>query len=80
MWSNKTECGIHATRFIASWIRVGGTLETGRDYKNFEAWLRTLKVDGENLSEQDVKHISDLAWNGKMELECSARQFLKQKQ
>ena len=76
MWSNKTKCGIEATRFIASWVRVGGTLRTGKDYDNFEAWLRSFKVDGKNLSEEDVEHITNLAWCGKMELEHLAKEFL----
>lgn len=76
MWSNKTKCGIEVTRFIASWVKVGGTLRTGEDYENFEDWLRTLKIDGKNLSEEDVKHITNLATCGKMELEYLAKEFL----
>ena len=79
MWKNKTECGIHVTRFIASWYRAGGTLRYGKDYDDFEEWLRTLIIDSKKLSEEDVNHIVELARNGKMELEHSARQFLKQK-
>ena len=80
MWKNETECGIHVTRFIASWIRSGGSLRYGKDYDDFREWLGTITVDGKNLSEQDVNHIVDLAQNGKMELEYLAKQFLKQKQ
>lgn len=76
MWSNETENGIHVTRFIMSWVRMGGKLRTGKDYDNFEAWLKTLIVDGKNLSDQDVNHILDLSKNGKMELEYLAKQFL----
>lgn len=76
MWTNETECGIHVTRFIMSWVRMGGSLRTGRDYHNFEAWLKTLIVDGKNLSDQDVNHILDLSKNGKMELEHLAKEFL----
>lgn len=77
MFTNKTECGIYATRFIASWLRMGGTLKFGEDYDDFRGWLETLKVDGNPLSEQDVNHIVDLAQNGKLELEVSAKQYLK---
>lgn len=78
MWSNETECGIYVTRFIASWIRKGGTLRFGEDYENFETWLRSLKIDGKHLSDQDVYHITHLARNGKMELENSAQKYLRE--
>lgn len=78
MFSNNTECGIHVTRFIASWVREGGTLRTGKDYENFETWLRSIIVDGKNLSEPDVNHILELAKCGKMELEYRAKMFLKE--
>lgn len=80
MWKNETECGIHATRFIMSWVRMGGTLKYGKDYDDFEEWLKTLIIDGKNLSGKDVDHILILALNGKMELEYSAKKFLTQKQ
>lgn len=76
MFTNNTECGIHVTRFIASWVRKGGTLRYGDDYEKFESWLRTLIVDGNHLSDQDVNHILDLAKCGKMELEYSAKKFI----
>lgn len=80
MWRNETECGIHVTRFIMSWVRVGGTFScVGDGYDDFREWLNTLMIDGEPLSDQDVNHIMDLAVNGKMELEYSATKFLTQK-
>lgn len=80
MWENETECGIYATRFIMSWVRMGGTLQKrGSGYDSFEDWLRSLKVDGRSLSDRDVDHIMALARNGKLELECSAKEFLKTK-
>lgn len=79
MFNNKTQCGIHATRFIMSWVRMGGTLKYGKDYDDFKEWLKTLMIDGKNLSDKDVHHILELARNGKMELESSAKQFIKLK-
>jgi len=63
----------YASRFIASWVRVGGTLSMydGGSY-DFEDWLKSL-----GLSEEDINHIMHLAKNGKMELESSARSFIK---
>lgn len=78
MFSNNLNCEIHATRFIMSWVREGGELKrNGRGYDEFEAWLRSLIIDGKHLSDQDVNHILDLAKTGKMEFEFSAREFIK---
>lgn len=64
--------GIHATRYIASWLQVGGMLRTGEDYDNFRNWLLSL-----NLTEGSASYILELAWMGKLELERDARDFLK---
>ena len=64
----------HASRFIASWLRSGGKLgEYESDYELFRKWLVTIGVTPEN-----VKKISFLAENGKMELENMAAKFLKE--
>ncbi len=76
-FENKTECGIHPTRFIMSWVREGGTLSrSGTGYDDFMEWLKTLIIDGKPLSDDDVHHIVFLASNGKMELEGSAKAYL----
>lgn len=62
---------VYETRFIASWLNVGGQLKTGRDMANFHNWL--LKV---GVSESDAKHIEFLATNGRLELEVSARDYI----
>lgn len=64
--------GVHETRFIASWLREGGRLQYGRDYDDFMEWLESL-----GLSEDEAMHIVNLARNGKLELETSARKFIK---
>lgn len=61
----------YATRYIASWLREGGKLRTGKDVGDFCRWLSSM-----GLSEDEVRHIKFLAENGKMELEDSARKFL----
>ena len=63
--------GVNETRFIASWLRVGGKLQSGEDYDNFREWLELL-----NLTENEVEHILNLARVGKVELETSAREFI----
>ena len=73
MFENKPINGYtYATRFIASWVREGGKLRTGKDIDNFYEWLLSL-----GLSKEDADNIKFLATNGKMELEYSAKMFLK---
>ena len=62
----------YATRYIASWIKVGGKLQCNKDIVDFEEWLKSL-----NLDEEDINKIIFLATNGKLELEVSAKKFLK---
>ena len=62
----------YATRYIASWIKVGGKLQCNKDIDDFEKWLKSL-----NLDKGDINKIIFLATNGKLELEVSAKKFLK---
>lgn len=72
MFTNRKINGyIYETRFIVSWLRVGGQLTTGEDIDNFRNWLISLK-----LEEGEIEHILYLATNGKLELENSAKRFL----
>lgn len=64
----------YATRFIMSWIREGGQIREKKDIDNFREWLLSL-----GLSDTDAGHIVFLATNGKMELEYSAKKFLKER-
>ena len=73
MFENKAINGyVYATRFIASWIKVGGQLGTGKDIEDFKDWLKSI---GE-VSEDDIDHIVYLATNGRLELEDHAKRFL----
>lgn len=72
MFENKAINGyIYETRFIASWINVGGQLRYLNDIDNFHKWLLSL-----GLTKDEADHIKMLATNGKLELETSARKFL----
>ena len=72
MFENKLINGYtYETRFIMSWLRVGGQLRYGKDIDAFREWLTSL-----DLNESDIDHIVFLATNGKLELESSARKFL----
>lgn len=64
---------IYATRFIASWIRVGGTLNKPGDLTKFVKWLESL-----GLKEEDIHRIKFLATNGKLELQENAKKFLNE--
>lgn len=77
--------GIHISRYIASWIKSGGTmkryLNTSDPSKRriesyFADWLRLLVIDGERLTEEEVLRIAYFAENGKLELEHSAEEFI----
>ena len=70
MLENVAVRGIHATRYIMSYVRAGG--ELGRQVWEFEKWLKFL-----GLNEEEIYSILHIARNGKLELELSAGQFLK---
>ena len=74
MFENKEINGIHATRFIVSWLKKGGELRYRKDIDDFYNWLMSL-----GLSENDAIYIKKLATNGKLELQTSAMQYLKNK-
>ena len=69
MLENKKINGVHATRYIMSWTRMGGNV---RYIDSFVEWLKTL-----NMSEEDIDDIVEILRSGKMELETSAGRFLK---
>ena len=70
-FENKLYKGIYYSRFIASWINEGGKPNSKMKY-----WLMSLKIDNEPIPNEIIKEIMELATNGKMELETSAREFL----
>lgn len=71
MFENKIIKGEYATRYIASWLRVGGNLRYGKDVDNFQEWLSSI-----GLTEEEIYHITELARCGKLELQTSAKSFL----
>lgn len=75
MFENKVIEGIYVSRFIASWQKAGGNCR--KDYSLFKEWLKTLVINGRSLSDEEIHDICFLADNGKMELEMSAKAFLK---
>lgn len=78
--------GIHYLRYLMSWIQVGCNFDsepywnvkeersdkyTGRH--GFEKWLRST-----GLPEEEIKDILSMTGMGKLELESSIRNFLKE--
>ena len=65
----KTSKGIHYSRYISSWMRMGGKI-----YPDglFYEWLR----DVEQLTEEEISDIRFMTMTGKMELETSAKAFM----
>ena len=74
MFENKIINGVHATRYIMSWIKSGGDLKYGGGIEGFNEWLTSL-----GLTIEEVTYIRNLAQNGRLELEYSAKQFLAKK-
>lgn len=68
--NKKTHNGIHYSRYIASWKKMGGKIYRGG---LFEQWLKK-----EGLTEEEISDILLLAENGKLELEYSARMFMRE--
>lgn len=76
--------GAYYSQYIASWVKSGGNFdrEVIRDGSGhvedivwlgeFRGWLRSI-----GLPEEEVYEIAKLADNGKLELETSAKSFLK---
>ena len=64
--------GVHATRYIMSWIRMGGEIHLYGRSSDFVNWLKSL-----GLTDEECDTIMDLATNGRMELEMSAKKYLK---
>ena len=72
MFTNKLINDVHATRYIASWLKMGGHLRTGADIDYFRDWLLSMEI-----SDDDAYRIINLATCGRMELEYNARTFMK---
>ena len=63
--------GVHASRYIMSYLREGGEA----NYRDkFREWLKSLPME---LTEEEIDYIVGIYDNGKMELEMNAKRFLK---
>ena len=71
MWENREVNGILMSRYIASWLNVGGTITYGHK----TAWYRWL--ESMDIPEETIWDMTNLAICGKLELENSAKEFLE---
>jgi len=78
MFENKIIRGIHATRYIMSWVKSCGELKMNSRNRNFENWLRQLVINGSLLNEDEIDCITDIARSGKLELEMDAKGYKKE--
>ena len=70
-FENRVIKGVHASRYIASWANKGGTFQWPDDRWLFIKWLLSIGVE-----KDDATFIANLAQDGKLELEESAKEFL----
>ena len=77
-FENRIINGIHVSRYVVSWVKGGGNLFGSRRKSKFIDWLKTLKINGHNLTEEEIDFIYHFAMNGKLELESQASKFLKE--
>ena len=77
-FENKIYEGIHYSRFIASWVKVGGELRSRNAYL-MKDWLRQLIINDKPIPEEVIMEIYNFATNGKLELQANARNFIFQR-
>ena len=75
-FENRLILGVHMSRYIASWILAGGSLDRHGIFMMCK-WLKTLTVNGEHLTDEDIHDIRRFAESGKLEFQNSAKEFLK---
>lgn len=73
MLENNKVRGVHMSRYIASWMNVGGEFIGTWEDSSFSRWLRTVGV----TNEEDIHDIFEMATCGKFELEQSARRYME---
>jgi hypothetical protein len=73
-WENKleNESVMYASRFIVSWVKMGGPITSYGSNRLFDEWIDSFDW----LSDNDKEKIKFLADNDKIELKASAGLFL----
>lgn len=75
MFENKLIRNIHCSRYVASYVNAGGDMNRVGSWR-FKRWLKSLVIDGEHLTDDEVRYIYNYGTNGKLELEENASRFL----
>lgn len=65
----------YRSQFVASWVKAGGRLDSYTAKEQFKTWLRNLGIPNDVCLE-----IYQFATCGKLELQESAKKFLKPKE
>ena len=85
MFNNEIIRGIFISQYIASWARKGGKFyerwyydEKGKltSTHDFIGYLKSLVIDGEHLTDDEIYKIYSFATNGKLELEELAKDYI----
>ena len=77
MLENEIIKGIYISRYVASWCKFR-TLKINDDGVLFRKWLKNLIIDGEHLTDEEIKRIWHFASTGKLELQLDAEVFIEQ--
>lgn len=71
-WDTVEIKGIYLTRYIASWYNAGGE----SDYRKIVNWASSLIINGERLTDAEIRCIADRATNGMLQLEEWAKKYI----
>jgi hypothetical protein len=71
-FENRVIRGMFTSQYVASWAK-SYPVKSGRCHttEGFKMWLEQLVIDGEKLTEEEIKYIIQFATTGKFELECN---------
>ena len=82
-FKNSVIKGIFISQYIAAWIKTKRPIETAcrceDAYGLFIGWLKSLVINGEHLTDDEVWRIYEFTQNGNLELDESAKRFLVSK-
>lgn len=79
-FENKVFEGMHYSRIIASWNNIvwrhKEIVEKYNERMEFVNWLSTLTINDKKLPDDVIRDIINLKYNGKLELEIIATNFI----
>lgn len=81
-FENKIIRNMYASQYIAAWYNIGGknnryyVKNDARSHSDFKDWLESLIIDGEHLTDDEIRYIDNLRSCGRLELEEHAKRFI----